>query len=355
MCAKGGEEMEFRSYRLRVFPNKKQQYLLKRWMKQLRMLQTERTHYYESFPDATASKVENYLRNTFPFLRYLPREAVYDMYKRVPQEKKLPFISEIRLRFHEVNYPYIRVLGLGNLRCARKKLPASLPKNLYIRAKRNGDFTACFTLAISPARNKEVEGASTAIGIDLGIKTLATCSSGEEIQFPKNIEKSRRRYEKLEERLYQFEQNGKAENCCAKKIKRRLTKLRHRMMNQKKDFLRQTSAQLVKNNDLIILETLDFGSILRGRSRRGRHIAKLLPQFTKMILQKARLLQHRVLQVDRWFPSSQLCSRCGYHFGKHPLSEREWTCPHCGHHIQRDYNASVNILREGLRVLNCPI
>lgn len=108
---------------------------------------------------------------------------------------------------------------------------------------------------------------------------------------------------------------------------------------------------MVKNHDILCIEDLSSKNLMKNHK-----LAKAIgdaswAEFVRMLEYKADWYEKQVSKISRWYPSSQLCSDCGFNLGKKPLSVRHWTCENCGSHHDRDINASINILNEGLRLV----
>ncbi|MFV0561359.1 MAG: IS200/IS605 family element RNA-guided endonuclease TnpB [Enterococcus sp.] len=195
-----------------------------------------------------------------------------------------------------------------------------------------------------------------AVGIDLGITDFAILSDGKKIdnnKFTAKMEKKlKREQRKLSRRALLAKQKGinlfEAKNY--QKQKRKVARLHEKVMNQRTDFLNKLSTEIIKNHDIICIEALNTKGMLRNH-KLARSISDVSwSSFVTKLQYKADWYGREIIKVDKWFPSSQICSECGRKDGKKPLDIREWTCPICHTHHDRDINASINILTEGLRI-----
>jgi putative transposase len=184
------------------------------------------------------------------------------------------------------------------------------------------------------------------IGIDLGIKDYLTDSNGNKIHNPKTLYKLEHKLTKLKRNLSRKQKGSKNRL----KAKRKLAKLHEHIRNQRQDFLHKLSTKIINENQIIVLEDLNVKGMLQNHkvSKSVQDVSWY--QFKEMLDYKSKWYNRQVIYIDRFFPSSQLCSACGYqnHETKN-LSIREWDCPECGEHHDRDVNAAINILREGLK------
>lgn len=124
-----------------------------------------------------------------------------------------------------------------------------------------------------------------------------------------------------------------------------------KIANKRNDFLNKLSTEIIKNHDIICIEDLSSKNLIKNHK-----LAKAIgdvswSEFVRMLEYKAEWYGKTISKISRWYPSSQICSDCGYSSGKKALSVREWTCSNCGSHHDRDINASLNILYEGLRLV----
>ena len=183
------------------------------------------------------------------------------------------------------------------------------------------------------------------IGIDLGIKHLAVDSNGVEYPNNKYLAKSEKKLARLQRQLSRKSSGSKRHEKARIKVAR----LYEHITNQRKDQLHKLTTQLVRENDIICIEDLNVEGMVRNR-----HLAKAISdvgmgEFRRQLQHKCDWYGKTLVEIDRFYPSSQICSCCGYqNHDVKDLSVREWTCPNCGSHHDRDINAAKNILAEGL-------
>ena len=192
------------------------------------------------------------------------------------------------------------------------------------------------------------------LGIDLGLENFAILSTGEKIGNPKFLTSLSKKLAKeqkvLSRRGLLAKKKGVklSESSNYQKQKLKVARLHEKIVHQRKDFLHKLSTNLIKNHDVICIEDLASRNLMKNH-----HLARAIgdvswSEFVRQLRYKADWYGKKIVTISRWFPSSQLCSSCGVNSGKKTLSIREWTCESCGTHHDRDINASLNILKEGM-------
>ena len=186
------------------------------------------------------------------------------------------------------------------------------------------------------------------VGIDLGIKSYIVDSNSERIDNPKYLSRSLLRLAIEQRKLSHMKKGGKNRN----KQRIKVARLHRRIRNQRNDFLQKLSSKYINENQVIVLEDLNIKQMEQD-SRLSRLIVDASwSKFVSMLEYKGNWYGRDIIKVPTYYPSSQLCSCCGYQNKEiKDLSIREWVCPKCGATHSRDHNASINILNKGLDIL----
>ena len=253
-----------------------------------------------------------------------------------------------------IDNKFIKVPKLKSLiRIKLHRQPKGMIKSAIVSRHASGKY---YISLLCKEEINELPKTNSAIGIDLGITDFAILSDGQKIdnhKFTSKMEKKlKREQRKLSKRALLAKNKGiplsEAKNY--QKQKRKVARLHEKVMNQRTDFLNKLSTEIIKNHDIICIEDLNVKGMLRNH-KLARSISDVSwSSFVAKLQYKADWYGREIIKVDTWFPSSQICSECGHKDGKKSLDIREWTCPICHTHHDRDINASINILIEGLRI-----
>src|SRR5215475_3255959 len=185
------------------------------------------------------------------------------------------------------------------------------------------------------------------IGIDVGIKTLATTSEGEKIENSRPLVKREKRLKRLQRRL---SRKIKGSNN-RQKAKLKVARLHARISDARRDRLQQFTSKIISENQAIFVEGLNVAGMTQNHNLAKHIVDAAFGEIFRELKYKAEWYGRTYLPLDRFFPSSKLCSSCGHLMDELPLSVREWDCPACGVHHDRDINAAINIKLAGRSLL----
>ena len=188
-----------------------------------------------------------------------------------------------------------------------------------------------------------------AIGIDLGISSLLVTSDGDKVSNPKHLKKSYRQLRQAQKSLSRKQKGSKNREKARIKVAR----IHAKITDTRTDHIHKLTTQLVRENQTIVVEDLAVKNLVKNRKLAQSISDASWGEITRQLAYKCRWYGRTYIEIDRWFPSSKRCSNCGYIVEKMPLKIREWECPNCGTHHDRDLNASKNILAAGLAVSVC--
>ena len=190
---------------------------------------------------------------------------------------------------------------------------------------------------------------SQQVGIDLGLLDAVILSTGEKVGNPRFFRKDEKRLAKAQKRLSKKQKGSKNRD----KARIKVAKIHAKMADRRQDFLQKLTTQLIRENQVISLESLQVKHMIQNH-----HLAKSIAdvgwgELVRQLEYKAAWYGRTVVKIDKFYPSSKRCYDCGHLMSKMPLNIRAWTCPECGKTHDRDINAAQNILAAGLAVLAC--
>lgn len=236
---------------------------------------------------------------------------------------------------------YIKLPKLGYVKI-KQSMEVGYIHNVTVEKTPTGKYFAVLNVEFEPEFK---QNNSNSIGIDVGLKEFYTDSNGNKVDNPKYLEKSEQKL-KREQRKLSRKQKG-SKNRDKQRIK--VARVYEKITNQRNDFLQKESTKLVRENQTICVEDLNVKGMLRNHKLAKAISSVSWSKFFDMLEYKATWYGNEIIKVPTMYPSSQICSCCGY---KNPLvknlSVREWICPECHTKHDRDHNASINILNKGL-------
>ncbi|MEU5148253.1 RNA-guided endonuclease TnpB family protein [Streptomyces yangpuensis] len=232
---------------------------------------------------------------------------------------------------------YVAKVGDLHVKWSRR-LPAD-PTSLTVVRDASGRYFASFVVAVTPTPLPE-SGAE--VGIDLGLTVFAVLSDGTKIASPRWFRRAEKKLRRLQRDLSRKVKGSK--NRAKARIK--LARQHARVADQRRDWHHKVSTQIIRENQAVFVEDLAVSGLARGRLAKSVHDAGWA-QFVDMLQYKAARYGRHFGMINRFEPTSQVCSICGHRDGPKPLHIRRWTCGECGAVHDRDENAAINILAAG--------
>jgi putative transposase len=216
------------------------------------------------------------------------------------------------------------------------------PTTVFVSKEPDGRWYVTF--AVDASAPAPLPGTGQAAGVDLGITSFAVTSDGQKIANPRHLERRARSLARYQRRLARC-QKGSANRA---KARAKVARAHRKVRDARADFLHRTTTRLVRGHDLIAIEDLAVSNMARNR-RLARAISDCgWGEFRRQLEYKCQRAGRRLVVIDRWYPSSKMCSACGLVLAELSLSARTWRCPSCRARHDRDLNAAKNILAAGL-------
>ena len=343
------------------------------WQVHVYFHEWQRQRYKDGLPYANyhvmSAHVTALKRTTHPHWNALPSQAIQEELKRIDRAydrffKKLGGRPKIKKRhkFKSITFPGPSGWALKNNRITltfRKwdngkwrydRVPYTFHKHrqwhgtinrITIKRDACGDYWLYIITNYTDMKRLSTTGQS--VGADFGMKdAYLTLSTGEKKQHPQPLKHSLKKLRSLNKDLSRKQKGSNGWWRCV----RQLARLYRKISNQRKDFHWQLADELCKRFDTISIETLNLDGMKRLWGRKVSDLA--FYQFVELLKYKCSKHKRLLKQVGQWTATTKPCSDCGFYNENLTLSDRQWTCPECGSHHDRDINAAINILRAGI-------
>jgi putative transposase len=221
------------------------------------------------------------------------------------------------------------------------------PSTVTVRLDASGRWFIC--LLVEDHAVKPLPQIDKVVGIDAGITSLITTSDGEKIANPKHFKRLRYKL-----RLFSKALSRKVKGSNNReKAKYKVARIHAAIADQRTDFLHKLTTRLVRENQTIAVEDLAVKNMIKNHKLAQAIADASWSELVRQLEYKCQWYGRTLVKIDRWFPSTKRCGNCGHVVDKMPLDVREWNCPECGTHHDRDINAAQNILAAGLAVIVC--
>lgn len=282
------------------------------------------------------------------FANFFGKRAKYPRFKSRKKSRKAAEYTTSAFRFRDGRLTLAKMSEPLDIVWSRP-LPESVPPStVTVSQDAAGRWFVSF-LVEDPAV-KPLPATDSAVGIDAGLDHLVTLSTGEKIANPRHERRDRARLAKAQR---QPARKARGDGANRAKARRKVAKIHARITDRRRDHLHKLTTRLVRENQTLVIEDLTVRNMVTNRSL-ARAISDAAWRELRMMLEyKAAWYGRNLVVVDRFFPSSRLCSTCGAVQHRMPLSVRTWTCGSCGAAHDRDVNAARNLLAAGLAVSVC--
>ena len=359
-----------KSYKYKIIPNEEQKVLLNKHFGSIRFVYNhflnERKREYETnkntinYYDNCKSLTELKKQEEYSWLNEINSQSLQVSLKNLDDAyngffKKRTKFPKFKSKHTKNSFKVPQFVNIqnGKLRIPKFKNPI----DIILHRTFSGTIKQCtisktstneyFVSILVETEHKKLEKTGKSIGIDLGLKDFVITSDGYKY---KNNRYTKRYQTKLKKAQQHLSRKKKGSNSYQEQ-KLKVARLHKKITNSRLDNLHKVSTELITKYDTIILEDLNIKGMMQNH-KLAKHIADASwSNFITLLTYKAEWNDKQIVKIDRFFPSSKTCNCCGYINQNLKLDMREWTCPSCHTKLDRDLNASKNILNEGYKII----
>lgn len=284
------------------------------------------------------------LNLTTAYKNFFEKRAGFPKFKSKHRKQSIQYPQNVKIVDSNIKLP-------GNIGIVKSKIHRTIEgkiKTVTVSKTPSGKYFASILTELEGENPTASEG--KIYGIDLGLKQFAVITDGEKVSKydnPKHFIKHEKNLKRKQKKLARKQKGSNSRY----KYKKFVAKVYERVSNSRQDFLHKLSYKLVSDSQAVIVENLHVKGMVRNHN-----LAKAISDcgwgtFVNFLAYKLERKGGKLVEIDKWFPSSKLCSNCFYQMSEMSLDVREWICPHCGTRHDRDENAAQNIRAEGIRML----
>ncbi|HEY9710036.1 MAG TPA: RNA-guided endonuclease TnpB family protein [Oculatellaceae cyanobacterium] len=285
------------------------------------------------------------LNLTTAYKNFFEGRARFPRFKSKHGRQSIQYPQNVKVENNAVKLPG----KVGTVKVKIHRIIEGTIKTVTISKEPSGKYYASILLE-TEGENPTPSTEGKVIGVDLGLKHFAVISDGSKVSKydnPRHWSKHEKNLKRKQQKLARKQKGSNSRH----KYRKVVARVYERVSNSRADFLHKLSRKLVDENQVVVVENLHVKGMVRNQN-----LAKAISDvgwgmFTNFLAYKLQNKGGKLLEIDRWFPSSKLCSNCYCQVLEMPLDVREWTCPHCGTRHDRDGNAATNIRAEGIRML----
>ncbi|MFF2437602.1 RNA-guided endonuclease InsQ/TnpB family protein [Streptomyces sp. NPDC058107] len=282
------------------------------------------------------------------FTNFFSKRAKYPRFKSRKKSRKSAEYTTSGFRFRDGRLTLAKMAEPLDIVWSRPLPEGAKPSTVTVSQDSAGRWFV--SMLCDDPTVKPLSATDAAVGVDVGLNHLLTLSTGEKIANPRHERTDRARLAKAQRTLAR---KAKGDGANRKKARLKVAKIHARIADRRRDGLHKLTTRLVRENQTIVIEDLTVRNMVKNRSLARAISDAGWAEFRSLLEYKAQWYGREVIAVDRFFPSSKLCSVCGTLQGKMPQNVRTWTCAACGTTHDRDVNAARNLLAAGRAVSAC--